>query len=186
MIGLYGTKEGLEQDPDGIFMKPPKPSLNELFIAQAARKVGVPVMAGRGAVLTEKLEGNDFRSPCFFCGQCNRSCKIAADFSSSNALVIPAIKTGNLKVIPNAMVRTVITGKDGLAKGVSYIDKNDLTEYEVRGKIVILAASTCSTARILLNSKTNTHPMGWRIAVESLGSIYTILQVQVCPALSPS
>lgn len=160
LIGLYGTVEGLESEPDGIFMPPPKPRLNELFIKMGAEKAGVKVIPGRGAILTEALPGNSDRKPCFYCHQCNRSCKVAGDFSSSSALVIPAIKTGNLKVIPNAVVRSVITGEDGLAKGVSYINKEDLVEYQVRGKIVILAASTCNTARILLNSRTTSHPDG--------------------------
>ncbi len=160
LIGIYGTVEGIENDPDGIFLPPPKPRLNELLIKQGAKKAGVKVIAGRGSVLTEALPGNKDRGACFFCGQCNRGCKIYADFSSSSCLVIPAIKTGNLKVIPNAMVREVITGKDGLAKGVSYVSKDDMMEYQVNGGIVILGASACGSARILLNSKSAIHPYG--------------------------
>jgi choline dehydrogenase-like flavoprotein len=160
LIGVYGTKEGLKNLPDGIFLPPSKPSLGELFLKKGAEKTGVEVIPGRGSVLTEALPGNDVRGACFFCGQCSRSCKIYADFSSSSVLVIPAIKTGNLKVIPNAMVRTVVTGKDGLAKGVSYINKEDSKEYQVRAKTVILAASSCSSARILLNSKSGRHSNG--------------------------
>jgi choline dehydrogenase-like flavoprotein len=160
LIGVYGTKEGLPNFPDGIFLPPSKPSLGELFLKKGAEKAGVKIVPGRGSVLTKALPGNNDRGACFFCGQCNRTCKIYGDFSSNSVLVIPAIKTGNLKVIPNAMVRTVITGKDGLAKGVSYISKEDEKEYKVRGKTVILAASACSSARILLNSKSVNHPNG--------------------------
>jgi choline dehydrogenase-like flavoprotein len=160
MIGIYGTVEGLEDEPDGIFMKPPKPRLNEIFIKKAAEKAGVPVIAGRGSVLTEAIKGNNDRAPCFYCGQCGRSCKVYGDFSASSCLVIPAVKTGNLTVITDAMVREVITNKDGSAKGVSYVNKKDLQEYEVSGKLVILGASACESARILLNSKSSNHPNG--------------------------
>ncbi|HXH99614.1 MAG TPA: GMC family oxidoreductase [Sphingobacteriaceae bacterium] len=160
LIGVYGTKEGIENEPDGIFLTPPKPRLNELFVKRAAKKAGVSVIAGRGSVLTEPLPGNKNRGVCFYCGQCNRSCKVYADFSSSSCLVIPAIKSGNLKVIPNAMVREVITGKDGLATGVSYVSKENMTEYQVSGGIVILAASACESARLLLNSKSPNHSAG--------------------------
>ncbi len=160
LIGIYGTVEGMENEPDGIFLPPPKPRLNELLIKQGAKKAGVKVIAGRGSVLTEALPGNKDRGACFFCGQCNRGCKIYGDFSASSCLVIPAIKTGNLKVIPNAMVREVITGKDGLATGVSYVSKDDMMEYQVRGGIVILGASACGSARILLNSRSAIHPNG--------------------------
>jgi len=160
LIGVYGTVEGLENEPDGIFLPPPKPRLNELFIKQGAAKAGVKVIPGRGSVLTEALPGNKDRGACFFCGQCGRSCKVYGDFSSSSCLVIPAIKTGNLKVITNAMVREVLTGANGLATGVSYVDKHDLQEYQVNAKMVILGASAGESARLLLNSKSVNHPNG--------------------------
>ena len=160
MIGIYGTKEGLENDPDGIFLTPPKPRLPELFIMKGAAKAGVKVIPGRGSVLTEKLQGNDDRGACFFCGQCNRSCKVYGDFSASSCLVIPALKTGNLELVSNAMVREVLTDKNGLATGVSYVSKDDLSEYQVLGKRVILAASSCESTRIMFNSKSAAHPGG--------------------------
>ena len=160
LVGIYGTVEGIENEPDGIFMAPPKPRLNELFITRAAKKTGVKVIPGRGSVLTEALPGNKDRSPCFYCGQCGRGCKVYGDFSASSCLVIPAVKTGNLTVITNAMVREVLTDKAGLATGVSYVDKNSLEEHQVKGKIVILGASACESARLLLNSKSAAHPNG--------------------------
>ncbi|WP_299287697.1 GMC family oxidoreductase, partial [uncultured Mucilaginibacter sp.] len=160
LIGVYGTVEGLENEPDGIFLPPPKPRLNELFIKQGATKAGVKVITGRGSVLTEALPNNKDRGSCFYCGQCGRSCKVYADFSSSSCLVIPAVKTGNLKVITNAMVREVLTGHDGQATGVSYVDRKDLQEYQVNAKIVILGASAGETARLLLNSVSANHPGG--------------------------
>ncbi|WP_426583362.1 GMC family oxidoreductase [Mucilaginibacter sp. R-33] len=160
MIGVYGTKEGLENEPDGIFLPPPKPRLNELYIVKGAQKAGVKIIPGRGSVLTEALPGNKDRGACFFCGQCGRSCKVYGDFSASSCLVIPAIKTGNLKVITNAMVREVITNAEGLATGVSYVNKEDMQEYQVNAKTVILGASAGESARILLNSKSAQHPGG--------------------------
>jgi choline dehydrogenase-like flavoprotein len=160
MIGIYGTVENMESEPDGIFLPPPKPRLNELFIKKGADKAGVKVLTGRGSVLTEALPNNKDRGACFFCGQCGRACKVYGDFSASSCLVIPAIKTGNLKVITNAMVREVLTDKEGQATGVSYVNKDDLQEYQVNAKIVILGASAGESARLLLNSKSVAHPGG--------------------------
>jgi choline dehydrogenase-like flavoprotein len=160
LIGIYGTAEGLDNDPDGIFMKPPKPRLPELFIMKGAAAAGVKVIPGRGSVLTEKLPGNNDRGVCFYCNQCGRSCKVYADFSASSCLVIPAVKTGNMELISNAMVREVLTDKDGLATGVSYVDKETLDEYVVKAKTVILGASSCETARIMLNSKSTVYANG--------------------------
>jgi choline dehydrogenase-like flavoprotein len=162
MIGVFGTNEGLENDPDGFFLKPPKPRLHELFIKNAAGQAGVKVIPSRLSILTEPLPDNkDGRGSCQFCGQCNRNCSYwKADFSSPNVLIYPAMKTGNIDVTANAMVREVLTNNEGLATGVSYISKEDMQEYQVEGKVVILAASACESARLLLNSKSQRHPNG--------------------------
>lgn len=159
LIGVFGTNEGLENDPDGIFLKPPKPRLHELFIKNAAQQAGVKVIPSRLSILTQKL--NEDRGVCFYCGQCNRNCSVAkADFSSTNVLIYPALKTGNVDMICNAMAREVLTNQEGLATGVSYVSKDDLQEYQVEGRVVILAASACESARLMLNSKSTRHPNG--------------------------
>ncbi len=128
LIGVFGTNINMPNEPDGIFLPPPKPRLHELFLKRAGNKIGIPVVPSRLSILTKDI-GNPDRGQCFFCAQCNRSCKIAADFSSSNALVIPAVKrTGNVDLFTNAMAREILTNKEGLATGVSYINKVDLQD----------------------------------------------------------
>ena len=158
LIGIFGTNEGLENDPDGIFLPPPKPRLHELMIKKAGQKSGVPVIPSRLSILTKSI--NDERGQCFYCAQCNRGCTVHADFSSSSVLVKPALKTGNVDLITSAMVREVLTNAEGIATGVSYVSKDDSAEYQVFGRTVILAASACESARLLLNSKSPRHPNG--------------------------
>jgi choline dehydrogenase-like flavoprotein len=158
MLGVFGTNEGLENDPDGFFLPPPKPRLHELIIKKSATQAGVKVIPSRLSILTKKI--NDQRGVCFYCGQCNRNCQIYADFSSSAVLVKPALKTGKVDLFTNAMAREVLTDKNGLATGVSYVNKDDLQEYQVKGKTVVLAASACESARLLLNSKSQRHANG--------------------------
>jgi aspartate oxidase len=55
-------------------------------------------------------------------------------------LFIQAIATGNVDVVANAMAREVLTNSEGLATGVSYINKEDMQEYQVTGRVVIVAA----------------------------------------------
>ena len=161
LLGVFGTNEGLPNDPDGIFLPPPKPRLHELMIKKAAASVGVPVIPSRLSILTKVTKDMDpTRGQCFFCSQCGRSCKVYGDFSSSSCLVLPALKTGNVDLVTNAMAREVLTDKEGLATGVSYVDKTDLQEYQVSGRTVILAASACESARLMLNSKSQRHPNG--------------------------
>lgn len=161
LIGIFGTNEGLENDPDGIFLKPPKPRLHELMIKNAAVQSGVTVIPSRLSILTEKIQSTTERGTCFFCAQCNRNCSIAkADFSSPNVLIYPAIQTGNVTVIPNSMAREIFTDKEGLATGVSYINKEDRMEYQVSGRVVVVAAGACESSRLLLNSRSNRHANG--------------------------
>lgn len=161
LIGIFGTNEGLENDPDGIFLKPPKPRLHELMIKNAAVQSGVTVIPSRLSILTEKIQSTTERGTCFFCAQCNRNCSIAkADFSSPNVLIYPAIQTGNVTVIPNSMAREIFTDKEGLATGVSYINKEDRMEYQVSGRVVVVAAGACESSRLLLNSRSNRHVNG--------------------------
>ncbi len=158
LIGVFGTNEGLENDPDGFFLPPPKPRLHELYIAQGAGKTNIPVIPMRKSVLTRPV--NNERGVCFYCNQCNRACNIYADFSSGTCLVQPAMKQGNVDLYTNAMVREVITDNSGKATGISYISKRDKQEYQINAKVVVLGASACESARILLNSKSSAHPNG--------------------------
>ena len=158
LIGVFGTKENIFNEPDGFFLPPPKPRLHELFYIKGARKSGVTVIPSRLSILTKRI--NNTRGVCFYCGQCDRSCSAYADFSSSSCYVIPSLKGGMVDLYTNSMVIEVKTDKNGRATGVSYINKDNGREYSIKGKVVVLAASACSSARILLNSKSKAHPNG--------------------------
>ena len=158
MVGVFGSKEGRRNDPDGYFLPAPKPRLHELYYIKGARKSNVDVIPSRLSILTKKL--NNDRGVCFYCSQCNRSCFAYADFSASSVFIIPALKGGQIDLFTDCMVRTVTTDDEGKATGVSYINKEDRREYQLRGKTVLLGASACSSARILLNSKSKQHPNG--------------------------
>ena len=159
LIGVFGTKENIENEPDGFFLPPPKPRLHELFYIKGARKSNIPVIPSRMSMLTKKI--NDDRGICFYCGQCSRACAVYADFSAGTCLSFPAQKSGGqIDLFVNSMVREVTTNEEGKATGVSYISKDDRKEYKLKGRVVVLAASACSSARILLNSKSEQHPNG--------------------------
>ncbi len=159
LIGVFGTKEGIHNEPE--------PRLHELFLKDAATATGVKIIPSRLSMLTKKI--NDERGVCFYCAQCSRGCTVHADFSSSSVLVNPALKTGNLDLVTNAMVREVLTNNDGTASGISYVNKDDLQEYQLQAKVVVLAASAGETARLMLNSKSQAHPNGLANASNVVG-----------------
>lgn len=159
MIGIFGSKEGIHNEPDGFFLPAPKPRLHELYYIKGARKANIPVIPSRLSILTKRI--NEDRGVCFYCNQCNRSCQVYADFSAGSCLIFPAQKSGgNIDLYVNSMAREVLVNKDGKATGVAYINKDDRKEYVLNAKVVVLGASACSSARILLNSKSSTHPDG--------------------------
>ena len=157
LIGVFGTHEGLENTPDGKFQPAPAPRAYERLIKRACDGINIPCIPSRLAILTRPLNG---RMACHYCAQCGRSCGVNANFNSPGVHIFPAMKTGNLEVRTGAMVREVLVGSDGLASGVSYVDIKTRQEVSVRAKIVVLAASCCETARIMLNSKSGSFPNG--------------------------
>ena len=64
----------------------------------------------------------------------------------------PALDTGNLDIVTDAMVRTVNKRADGTAEGVIFIDRKTGAEHRVKARVVVLAASALESVRILLNS----------------------------------
>ncbi len=170
LIGIFGSFENLPNDPDGVFLPPPAPRCYELLIKEASQKLGIPCVASRLSILTKPLNG---RAKCHFCGQCGRGCATHSNFSSPSVLIPPAMATKRLTIIANAMAREVTVDNAGLASGVSYVDKNTSRENHVRARIVVLAASACESARLLLNSKSGKFPQGLANSSGAVGRYLT-------------
>ena len=157
LIGVYGSNEGLRNHPDGDFLPAPKPRCRELLVKKASDKLGITCIPARLSILTKPIHG---RMACHYCGQCNRGCAANANFTSPNVLILPAMKSGKLTVLTGAMAREITTDDQGLATGVSYVDKSTGVDRHVRAKVVVLAASALESARLMLNSKSPRHPNG--------------------------
>jgi choline dehydrogenase-like flavoprotein len=170
LIGIFGSVEGLPNEPDGIFHPPPVPRCYERVASAAAKKLGLTVVPSRLSIITKPHNG---RAPCHYCGQCNRGCMTHSNFSSTGVLIPPALKTGRLTLLTDAMAREVTVGKDGLANGVSYIDKKTGRDAHISARIVVLAASACETARLLLNSKSAAFPNGLANSSGTVGKYLT-------------
>ncbi len=157
LIGIFGSREGLPNHPDGVFQPPPRPRCWELLIKKAADRLNITCIPSRLSILTRPVGD---RPACHYCGQCSRGCATNSNFTSPNVLILPALATGKLTLKTGAMVREVTTGANGLADGVVYIDKATRREERVRARVVVLAASACESARILLNSRSPRFPQG--------------------------
>ncbi|PWH10398.1 GMC family oxidoreductase [Bacteroidetes bacterium SCGC AAA795-G10] len=160
LIGVTGTKENIYNEPDGFFLPPAKPRLHEMYYKKGAEKAGVKVIPSRLSIVTKRISNE--RGVCYYCGNCGRSCGVYADFSASSCLVFPAQRNaqGRLDLYVNSMVREVSIDNNGKPNGIVFINKDDNKEYKINAKVVVLAASACESARILLNSKSPYHVNG--------------------------
>jgi choline dehydrogenase-like flavoprotein len=157
LIGVFGSKEGIHNEPDGKFQPAPKPRCYELLVKKASDKLKITCIPSRLSIITRAKPG---RQACHYCGQCNRGCSVKANFSSPDVLIAPALETGRLTLLTNSMAREVTVGGNGLATGVTYIDKRTGEERHVAARAVVLAASAFESARLLLNSKSSRFPQG--------------------------
>jgi choline dehydrogenase-like flavoprotein len=88
-------------------------------------------------------------------------CDSSYAHNSPTGLTYPAVETGHLTVRTNATVREVmIDANTGKASGVAFIDSQTIKSYEVRAKVIVLAASMLESVRLLLLSKSRQHPQG--------------------------
>jgi choline dehydrogenase-like flavoprotein len=171
LVGVFGTNlPNFPNEPDGIFLPPPKPRCYELLIKQASDKLNIPCVPSRLSILTRPLNG---RPACHYCGQCNRGCATHSNFSSPSVLIPPAMATGKLTILTSAMAREITTDETGLATGVAYVDKNTMRDNHVRARIVVVAGGACESARLLLNSKSSRFPQGIANSSGTVGKYLT-------------
>jgi choline dehydrogenase-like flavoprotein len=156
LVGVIGTNSGLENHPDsspGVLLPSPKPRATELMIQAAAGDLGIPCVPSRYAVLSRAIDHPHApRQACFNASSCGRGCGIGAAFQTTTSLLPMAMGTGKLRITTHATVSRVVTDERGRAKGVEYCDKDGVTHF-VKARVVVLAASACDTAKILLNSQ---------------------------------
>src|SRR5689334_5825261 len=163
-LGISGVKENVAHLPDSIFQRPIKLTFSELKLRQQLKKMNRLLTPYRAGVTTDGLKHNKYRSRCFGRGACGRragGCDIHAAFDSPTGLIYPAADTGNLTIRTNAIAREILVDKNtGKARGVAFVDSENGRSYDALGKVVVVAASTLESARLMLLSKSSAHPNG--------------------------
>ncbi len=163
-LGVSGHPENLPQMPDGMYQRPLKLTASELHMRNTLKGMGRVLTPYRAGVTTDGLKHNKYRSRCYGRGACDRhtgGCDIHAAFDSPTGLIRPAMDTGNLTMRPNSTVYEVTVDKNtGKADGVQFLDSDTFQSYKAKAKVVVIAASTLESARLLLLSKSSQHPNG--------------------------
>lgn len=164
-IGVAGSKEGLAQLPDGEFLPPFGLNDAELILKQAVETKfpGRKVIPGRTANLSQAQPQHDAlgRTSCQNRSLCDRGCSYGAAHSSLSSSLPAAEQTGNLTIVTDAIVHSIVHDpKTGKATGVRIIDANTKAGRTYEAKVIFCCASTIGTTQILLNSKTAAFPNG--------------------------
>ena len=128
---VQGQANGLPQYPDGNFVTDTSPwSGTFKRLIAAGNKMNVPVCKARSSLGVDGLA------------------------SSVNLLLPDAFETGKLKAIPNVVVRELGVDKNtGRVNQVHFVDRLSRREMTVKARVVVLAAGTLESTRLLLNSK---------------------------------
>jgi choline dehydrogenase-like flavoprotein len=98
------------------------------------------------------------RPGCMNFGTC-RVCPIGARYSP-NYHLRRTIETGRCKVHTNTSVRRLVVDRAGQARALVYQANDDAIEREHGAKVIIVAAGTLESARLLLLSASERHPDG--------------------------
>jgi choline dehydrogenase-like flavoprotein len=168
--GISGDALGLPQLPDSRFLPPMALNCAEQHVRESLTKQfgGERVVTiGRAAILTKAHNG---RAACHYCGPCERGCITRSYFSSLNATLPVAEKTGRMTLRPYSVVHSVIFDpKTRRAGGIRIIDARTREHTEFHARIIFLCASTLESTRILLNSSTPEFPNGLANSSGELG-----------------
>ena len=157
--GIAGANEGLEQLPDGVFQPPFALTDAELAFKERVERQfpGRKVINARVAHITDPTEEQIAlgRAPCQVRNLCSRGCTFKAYFSSLNATLPAAERTGNCTIKTDAIVTSLShDAQTGKVTGVNVIDQNTKERTTYSAKLVFLNASAIASAMILLNSAT--------------------------------
>jgi choline dehydrogenase-like flavoprotein len=155
---VFGTREGLEILPDGNYVaEPPRLRCSEQIAKNRIKKLGMKLIPVRKAVL---LKSRGQRGGCHYCGHCMDVCDVRAVWSSDITVIPEAMRTGKLTLRLNALARKILIDRDGLASGVSIIDRNTRREEKIYARIVVVSCASIESARLLLNSACEKYPNG--------------------------
>jgi choline dehydrogenase-like flavoprotein len=109
------------------------------------------------------------RGACLRCPQCiGFACPVEAKSGSHNTTLVRATATGRCSILVRTAVERLVTGAGGRVTGVALVGDGGWRR-EVAAGQVVLAAGAVETARLLLNSATDSQPDGLGNGTDQVG-----------------
>ncbi len=157
-VGISGEAKAEVWRPAGEpYPMPPLPIFNQArIIERGFKKMGLRTAPVPLAINSVRYNG---RPACIYDGWCDAGCPI---FALANPLTVylPQAIKADAEIRHNSYVTRLITNTEGdQVGGVEYYDANGQRQVQ-EASVVILAAFTVQTPRILLNSATEKHIRG--------------------------
>ena len=164
-VGVSGSEESLDQLPDSVFQPAFELTDAEKTFKQKVETTfnGRNVIPARIAHLTNATEEQRAlgRSNCQARNRCHHGCAFKAYFSSLNATLPAAERTGNLTMVHNAIVQGLdYDPANNRISGVRVVDAENNEARTYNSRAVFLNASAIASAMILLQSKSESFPTG--------------------------
>ena len=158
-IGIFGANlPTFRNEPDGIFLPPPTPRCYELLIKKACDKLNVPSVPSRLSILTQPLNG---RAAVPLLRPVRPRLRDALEL----LVAVGADPAGDEdRPAEDHHQRDGARGDGRRPRAWPTASltstRHSTRDNHVRARIVVLAASACESARILLNSKSSKFPQG--------------------------
>ncbi|MBY0481826.1 MAG: GMC family oxidoreductase [Chitinophagaceae bacterium] len=165
-VGISGNYDGLDTLPDGEFL----PAWEMNCVEKTLQKNIMShykdrfVVQGRCAHLTKPSETHllQGRAQCQARSLCERGCPFGGYFSSNSSTIPWALKTGNLTMLTNTIVHSIIYDENKTkATGVRVLNAITRNPSEYFAKILFINAACLNTNLILLNSTSSRFPNGF-------------------------
>ena len=171
LVGISGHYEKHKFEPPRSrpnFTQPPtRENVVVKLLDKSCKALNIKSLVTPRAVLSKDKE---HRNACYYSNFCGSyGCSSGAKSSSREALIKPALATGNLTLLTNAHVKSLHTSKKDEVDYAMVIDTRTGKESKVRGKLFVVAAQAHESARLLLNSANKYHPNGLANSSGELG-----------------
>jgi choline dehydrogenase-like flavoprotein len=155
-IGVAGV-DGDPAYPEGLTYPVPPHPIGRVGrrAAEGMNKLGWHWWPGANAIAVSKHKTLE---RCVRRGTCEWGCPDGAKASFDLIYLPQAIQAG-ATLVTGARVARIVTGRQGLAEGVEWIDREG-EEHLQRAGVVVLCANGIGTPRLLLLSESEQHPGG--------------------------
>ncbi len=171
LVGVSGYYKKHKYEPPrsrAQFTQPPtKENAVVKLLDKSCHKLGIESLVTPRAVLSQDKEHRDACYYSNFCG--SYGCSSGAKSSSREALIKPALATGNLTLLTNTHVKSLHTSQKDKVDYAVVVDTITGKERQIKGRIFVVAAQAHESARLLFNSANKHHPNGLANASGELG-----------------